>query len=83
MFLLADNVERVIGERPGSTATQLARTLYGPDGYQERINPSCRLLCRSGRIRREGSGGPGDPYRHFPANQDILKIQMRTAGAAN
>ena len=65
--MLTNTVEQIVKERPGSTATELARDLYGLDGYQERINPILRLLCHSGRIRREGSGGSSDPYRYYPA----------------
>lgn len=63
--MLIDDVERVLRNRSGGTATELARVLYGFDGYQERINPALRLLCATGRAWRQGSGGPGDPYRYF------------------
>jgi hypothetical protein len=67
MRMLIDDVERIIEEKPGSTATELALTLYGRDGYQEQINPSLRTLCSLGRIQRCGIGGHVDPYRYFPA----------------
>lgn len=64
--MLRDDVERIVGERPGRTATELARVLYGVDGYQERINPVLRALIAAGCIERRGSGGPSDPFRYFP-----------------
>ena len=64
--MVRDDVERIVGQMPGRTATELARALYGADGYQERINPVLRGLCATGRVRRQGGGGPGDPYRYFP-----------------
>ena len=63
--MLIDTVERLIREKPGCTATQLAQALFGLDGYQERVSPACRALCACGRVRRQGNGGPGDPYRYF------------------
>jgi len=68
--MLIDDVERVLRDRSGGTATELARALYGSGGYQERINPALRMLCASGRASRQGSGGPGDPYRYFPNAAD-------------
>jgi len=72
--MLIETVKRLVQERPGSTATQLAAVLYGKDGYSERINPTLRVLCRSGHIERQGSGGPRDPYRYFPVGRNNREL---------
>lgn len=65
--MLIDDAERVIRATPGLTATQIARKLYGIDGYGERVRPACQGLHKLGRIERIGMGGPGDPFRFYPA----------------
>jgi hypothetical protein len=70
--MLMDKLEHLIREAPGLTATELARKLFGVDGYHSRVGAECRLLAHSKRVERRGSGGPGDPYRYFPAAQSEL-----------
>lgn len=65
--MIADEIERVVQQHPGLTATRIAAKLYGNDGYHERAAVHCRLLATSGRIARQGSGGPGDPYTYYPS----------------
>jgi len=65
--MLIEAVKRLIRERPGSTGTELARAIYGLDGYSERIGPVLRALRYSREIERCGSGGSRDPYRYYPA----------------
>ena len=64
--MLIQALKRLVNEGPGRTATELARALYGHDGYQARVGPALRTLCYSGQIERRGEGGPADPYRYFP-----------------
>ena len=66
--MLSDKVEHLIREMPGLTTTELAQTLFGLVGYHSRVSAECRLLFHLKRVERRGSGGPGDPYRYFPAN---------------
>jgi hypothetical protein len=68
--MLLDDVERIIKEKPGLTATQMARLLFGSNGYAERINGACRILERSGRIERRGRGGPGNPFTYYPVDRE-------------
>ena len=65
--MLIDDVERIIRTTPGLTATQIARNLYGINGYGERVRSVCQTLHALGRIERTGLGGPGDPFRFYPA----------------
>jgi hypothetical protein len=65
--MLADDIERIIRQHPGLTATQIAAKLYGIHGYHERVGGGCRRLCESGRVQRRGTGGAGDPFTYFPA----------------
>ena len=64
--MLLDEVESIIREKPGLTATQIARELFGRNGYAERVNHSCLALAQVGRIERRGRGGPGDPFTYYP-----------------
>jgi len=66
--MLIDDVERIVTATPGLTATQIARALSGVDGYGERVRAACQELYSSGRFGRIGNGGPGDPFRYYPAD---------------
>jgi hypothetical protein len=61
-----DNIEKVVREKPGLRATQIARVLYGPYGYGEQVRTGCLTLLRQGRIERRGRGGSGDPFTYYP-----------------
>lgn len=63
--MLIDDVERLVRREPGLTATELARNLFGNDGYHSRLIAECRALIYAGWIERRDSGGPGDPFRYF------------------
>ena len=65
-----DRVFREIVAGPGRTALQLTRAIYGPNLLYSRVNPQCRRLMEDGRVRREGGGGMGDPYRYYPTDDD-------------
>jgi hypothetical protein len=75
--MVIDDVEKLIRERPGMKATELAMAFYGPSGYYDRIGGLCRQLFQAYRIERRGNGGPGDPFRYYPAQE------IRTAGKSN
>jgi hypothetical protein len=77
LAMLIDDVEKLIRERPGMKATELAMAFYGPGGYHDRIGGLCRQLFQAYRIERRGNGGPGDPFRYYPAQE------TRTAGNSN
>jgi hypothetical protein len=62
---LADDLEALITRRPGLTEAELAEELFGADGYQQRVNSTCRRMLKQGLVRREGQGYQADPYRYF------------------
>jgi hypothetical protein len=64
--MLLDDVERVIRENPGLTATQIAKVLYGPHSYGERVRTACLMLSMAGQIERRGRGGPAEPFTYYP-----------------
>jgi hypothetical protein len=62
-----ERIKERIAERPGLTEAELAQAIFGMDGYQQRVNSTCRLMIAKGEIERHGSGGSSDPYTyHFP-----------------
>lgn len=65
--MMIDGVEQLIRRKPGSTASELAKALFGNDGYHERVSGYCLSLYRLSRVKRSGGGGPGDPFTYFPA----------------
>jgi hypothetical protein len=40
---------------------ELARAIFGRDGYQQRINSDCNLLLSRGPVERRGIGGASVP----------------------
>lgn len=62
---IADDILLLVTARPGLTEAQIAGRLFGRDGYQQRVNSTCRRLVREYRIERRGNGGPGDPFTYF------------------
>jgi hypothetical protein len=65
--MLIEDVERLIEEAPGLTATALAQRLFGHNGYHSRVSAECRALVHVKRVERRGNGGPGDPFTYYPA----------------
>jgi hypothetical protein len=63
---VTDQIEALIRQRPGLTETQIADELF-INGYQQRVNSSCRKLIQESKVRRAGKGGSADPFRYFIA----------------
>lgn len=66
---IMDVLRFLIEKGPGRTEAELARAMYGADGQQPQVNQDCRILERRGLVERRGVGGPGDPFRYFPATE--------------
>lgn len=60
---LADDIESLVRRRPNLTERQIAEALFA-NGYQQRVNPTCRQLVAERRITRFGAGGIDDPFRY-------------------
>ena len=61
---VAERIEALVGRRGGLTEAQIADELF-TEPYQQRVNSTCRRLVKEGRLRREGKGGPGDPFSYY------------------
>lgn len=75
---LPDVLFFLIENRPGRTAAELAKAIFGNEnGYQQRVNNHCITLVKSGEIERHGKGGPADPFRYFPRLLRFFVRQQR------
>ena len=63
---VSNDIELLVSRKPGLTEARLAEHLFGRDGYQQRVNSTCRQLVREGRVERHGNGGPSDPFTYYP-----------------
>lgn len=61
---VADRIQDLVARRPGLTEAQIAEELFGADGYQQRVNSTCRRLVRQSRLERRGNGYQADPYAY-------------------
>lgn len=63
-----DDILDEVRRKSGRTEAELAALLFGRrNGYQQRVNSTCRLLVAERELERRGKGGPGDPYTyHLP-----------------
>ena len=61
---LADDIEALVARKPGLTEAQLADELFGGDGYQQRVNSTCRRLVKNERVVRHGNGYQSDPFTY-------------------
>lgn len=61
---LADDIEALVKRRPGLTEAEIAQHLFGAEGYQQRVNQTCRRLVAQNRVVRRNQGGPGDPFAY-------------------
>lgn len=67
MATVQERIKERISERPGLTEAELAQAIFGMDGYQQRVNSTCRLMIARGEVERRGDGGPSDPFTyHLP-----------------
>lgn len=65
---VADDIMHEVRRKAGRTEEELAALIFGRDnGYQQRVNSTCRRLIEERKIVRQGKGGQSDPYTyHLP-----------------
>jgi len=61
---VADKIIDLVRRRPNLTEAELAQQIFGSEGYQQRVNSTCRRLIKQGEIQRHGRGGSNDPYTY-------------------
>ncbi len=59
-----DRVLDAISKQPYQTELQLSQSIFGKEGYQQKVNPSCRRLLKKHLIKRIGKGGVGEPFTY-------------------
>jgi hypothetical protein len=62
-------LQALVRERPGATAAEMARLLFGAAGTPARLQLALTLLQARGLIRRSGAGGRGDPFVYYPGER--------------
>ena len=68
---LLNAVHAEIRMAPGRTEVELTQAILGSRFNYSRINAQTRRLLDVGLTRREGRGGPADPYRYYPASDGL------------
>jgi hypothetical protein len=63
-MILADQIEALVARRTDMTEAMLADAIFGPDGYQQQVNSTCRRLVKNGRLKRSGAGGVREPFTY-------------------
>ena len=63
---IIDVLEFLITCGPGRTQKELARAIFGAEGYSQRVRAECDRLVRSGRVERRGRGGSASPFTYYP-----------------
>ena len=53
--MIAQAIEVIVRHRPGITERELAETIFGDKGYQQRVNSDCSWLRGLGYIKRDDS----------------------------
>ena len=64
MATVEERIKERVAERPGLTEEELAHAIFGMEGYQQRVNSTCRRLIARGEIERHGDGGPSEPFTY-------------------
>ncbi|MGB7656699.1 MAG: hypothetical protein WBL74_14590 [Novosphingobium sp.] len=59
-----ERVLDAITRTPNMTELELALRLFGKNGVQQQVNPSCRALIKAKKVKRSGRGGRGDPFTY-------------------
>ena len=52
---IAQRITEAVARFPDLTEREISRLLFGPDGYQQRVNSDCQLLVGRGVLRRLGT----------------------------
>lgn len=61
---VADRIIDLVKRAFDLTEAELAQKLFGKEGYQQRVNSTCRRLVSRGVLIRTGHGGPSDPFKY-------------------
>ena len=64
---LGERIAALVRRQPGLSEAEIAETLFGDCHLKTRVNTACRALLAAGRLRRQGRGGPADPFHYFIA----------------
>ena len=59
-----DKIIDLVRRRSGLTEAELASEIFGKEGYQQRVNSTCRRLLKEGKLKRHGRGGASDPFTY-------------------
>ncbi|WP_156510579.1 hypothetical protein [Labrenzia sp. OB1] len=65
MATVQERIKERVAEQPGLTEAELAQAIFGMDGYQQRVNSTCRRMITRGEIERHGDVGSTDPFTYY------------------
>jgi hypothetical protein len=62
---VASDILREVSAKAGLTERDISALLFGRrNGYQQRVNSTCRRLVQERRLERQGNGGYSDPFTY-------------------
>lgn len=71
METVAERIQSIVENSPGLTEVQISESLFGKEGYQQRVNSSCRRLLKMGAVQRHGRGGFREPFQYYIGGRGI------------
>jgi len=78
-----ERILEFVSKTPGKTQIDIAREIFGPDGYRQQVHQDVRRCIRYGLLRKEGLGGRRDPYRYYPTDREFHTPRPDTGDGAN
>jgi len=75
MATVEQKIVEVVSRIPGLSQTQIAREIYGPDGYQQQVNQHLSVLVGRGLIKKEGDSR----FKYYPGEGELPEPAKSTS----
>ena len=61
----------VVAKTPGLSRQEIAKAIYGPNGYRELVSDAVLQLVHEDRLRVRGAGKSGSPYKYYLETRQV------------